>query len=384
MPIAARNYSFPALNEATFRGLPGMLADALPDKFGNLLIDQWLARQNRLPSSFNPVERLCYLGNRAMGALEFEPSSLPDHPVHALEIDALIELANTVLSSRSDLETTLTTEHQADALADILRVGTSAGGARAKVVIAWNPETGAIRSGQIPLDPSFQPWLIKFDGVSGNSDKELADPKGYGRIEYAYHLIAREAGIEMSDCHLLEENGRAHFMTRRFDRTPDAGKLHLQSLCALGHYDFNQAGGYSYEQAFDLARRLGLHAPALEELYRRAVFNILMRNQDDHTKNISFMMDRSGTWRLAPAYDLTYSYKPSGTWTSTHQMTLSGKRDQFTESDLLSAATAAAIKPRSAKSIISEVRHAQTTWPAHADAAGVPKNLISAIAKTFR
>ncbi len=384
MPLSSRNYSFPNLNEATFKGLPGMLADALPDKFGNLLIDQWLARQNRLPASFNPVERLCYLGRRAMGALEFEPSSLPDQPVHTLEIDALVDLANSILSSRLDLETTLTPDHQEDALADILRVGTSAGGARAKAVIAWNPETGVIRSGQVSLDPSFQPWLIKFDGVSGNSDKELADPKGYGRIEYAYHLVARVAGIEMTDCHLLEENGRAHFMTRRFDRTPDGGKLHLQSLCALGHYDFNQAGGYSYEQAFDLARRLGLEAPALEELYRRAVFNILMRNQDDHTKNISFLMDRSGTWQLAPAYDLTYSYNPSGAWTSTHQMTLAGKRDHFTEADLLAAAATAAIKARRAKAILSEVRHAQSTWPIHATTAGIPKKLISSITKTFR
>jgi serine/threonine-protein kinase HipA len=384
MPLAPRTYSFPHLNETTFKGLPGMLADALPDKFGNLLIDQWLARQNRLPASFNPIERLCYLGSRAMGALEFEPSSFPDQPPHPLEIDALVELANSALGSRSDLETTLTPDHQENALADILRVGTSAGGASAKAVIAWNPETGAIRSGQVPLDPSFQPWLIKFDGVSGNVDKELADPKGCGRIEYAYHLVARAAEIEMSDCHLLEENGRAHFMTRRFDRTPDGGKLHLQSLCALGHYDFNQAGGYSYEQAFDLARRLGLQAPTLEELYRRAVFNILMRNQDDHTKNISFMMDRSGTWQLAPAYDLTYSYNPAGAWTSTHQMTLAGKRDHFTESDLLAAAATAAIKTRRAKAILSEVRQAQNKWPVHANTAGVPENIITAISKTFR
>jgi len=384
MPLAPRTYSFPHLNEATFKGLPGMLADALPDKFGNLLIDQWLARQGRLPASFNPIERLCYLGSRAMGALEFEPGSLPDQPAHPLEIDALVELANSMLNSRNALETTLTPDHREDALADILRVGTSAGGARAKAVIAWNPETGAIRSGQVPSDPGFQPWLIKFDGVSGNADKELADPKGYGRIEYAYHLVARAAGIDMSECHLLEENGRAHFMTRRFDRTADGGKLHLQSLCALGHYDFNQAGGYSYEQAFDLARRLGLQAPALEELYRRAVFNILMRNQDDHTKNISFMMDRSGTWQLAPAYDLTYSYNPSGAWTSMHQMSLAGKRDQFTESDLLAAAATGSIKTRRAKAILSEVRQAQATWPVHASNAGVSKTLITAISKTFR
>lgn len=244
MPLGPGRFRFPALPRETFKGLPGLLADSLPDKFGNLLIDQWLARHGRTPASFHPVERLCYLGTRGMGGLEFEPAALSDAPSERLELDALIELANDVLSSRRDFHTSLSGDPEA--LATILRVGTSAGGARAKAVIAWHPETGEIRSGQLPQESGFEPWLLKFDGVSGNRDKELDDPAGYGRIEYAYHRMARQAGITMSDCRLLEENGRAHFMTRRFDRLPDGGKIHVQSLCALGHYDFNQAGAYSH------------------------------------------------------------------------------------------------------------------------------------------
>jgi serine/threonine-protein kinase HipA len=299
-------------------------------------------------------------------------------------VHALVDLANTILKNRDELQTTLIPDHEEEALSDILRVGTSAGGARAKAVVAWNPQTNEIRSGQIPLLKGFEPWLIKFDGVNGNADKELADPLGYGRIEYAYHLMARQAGLTMSNCHLLEENGRAHFMTRRFDRPAEGGKLHMQTLCALGHYDFNSAGGYSYEQAFDLARRLGLHQPALTELYRRAAFNILTRNHDDHTKNISFTMDLSGTWHLAPAYDVTYSYNPTGDWTSSHQMTLNRKRDHFTKDDLLTAARAADVKPRQAKAILTQITETLLNWRTFADKAEVPLSFVTRIEKTFR
>ncbi|MFT6862411.1 MAG: serine/threonine-protein kinase HipA [Akkermansiaceae bacterium] len=384
MPLAEGLYQFPALPRDTFKGLPGLLADCLPDKFGNLLIDQWLTREGRTAASFNPVERLCYLGSRSMGALEFLPAHHTEKPDRELQIDALIHLANAVLADQTKLQTTLVSEHEDEALADILRVGTSAGGARAKAVVAWNSKTGEIRSGQVPLPPDFEPWLIKFDGVDGNADKELADPLGYGRIEYAYHLMARAAGITMSRCRLLEENGRAHFMTRRFNRTPEGDKLHQQTLCALGHYDFNTAGGYSYEQAFQLARGLGLPQPDLTELYRRAVFNILSRNQDDHTKNISFLMDRRGTWHLAPAYDITYSYNPDGAWTSRHQMTLNGKRDHFSTADLLTAATSADLKPRQAKTIITTLHQTLKKWPTFAQEAKVPKKVVPTIARNFR
>jgi serine/threonine-protein kinase HipA len=372
MPLGAGRFSFPNLPRETFKGLPGLLADSLPDKFGNLLIDQWLAQQGRRPESFDPVERLCYLGTRAMGALEFRPTLIPEFSPETLHLEALVQLANDALASRESLHANFS--QPPEALATILRVGTSAGGARAKAVIAWNPKTGEIRSGQVQSAQGFEPWLIKFDGVSANRDKELNDPLGYGRIEYAYHLMARAAGITMSDCHLLEENGRAHFMTRRFDRGPAGEKFHMQSLCAMGHFDFNQAGAYSYEQAFQIARRLNLPQPDLTELYRRALFNILARNQDDHTKNIAFIMDRRGGWRLAPAYDLIYSYNPTGAWTHRHQMTLAGKRENFTPQDLLAAASSANLKPSRAKSIFQEVHTATTLWLTYAGSAAVSKD----------
>ena len=382
MPLAPVRYSFPNLSRESFKGLPGLLADSLPDKFGNLLINQWLAGQGRTPASFDPVERLCYLGSRAMGALEFHPTLLPDRPSEKLHIDALVHLANDALASRGSLHTSLA--ERPEALATILRIGTSAGGARAKAVIAWNPQTNEIRSGQVPLLPGFEAWMLKFDGVSANRDKELTDPLGYGRIEYAYHLMARAAGITMSDCRLLEENDRAHFMTRRFDRTPHGGKLHLQSLCGMAHFDFNQAGAYSYEQAFQISRRLRLSQPDLAELFRRAVFNIISRNQDDHTKNIAFLMGRDGVWKLSPAYDMIYAYNPNGDWTSRHQMTLSGKRDHFTTSDLLDAARHADLRPPQAKSIISEVHAAVADWKGFAAQTGVPDSWSDEIHRHLR
>ena len=382
LPLGPGRFSFPNLPRETFKGLPGLVADSLPDKFGNLLIDQWLARQGRRPESFDPVERLCYLGTRAMGALEFHPILLPDSPPETLHLDALVQLANDALASRESLHANLS--QSPDALATILRVGTSAGGARAKAVIAWNPATGEIRSGQVQSSPGFEAWLLKFDGVSANRDKELNDSPGYGRIEYAYHLMARAAGITMSDCRLLEENGRAHFMTRRFDRGPDGGKFHMQSLCAIGHFDFNQAGAYSYEQAFQASRRLDLPQPDLTELYRRALFNILSRNQDDHTKNITFLMDRRGGWRLAPAYDLIYAYNPTGAWTHRHQMTLAGKRENFTTRDLLDAAGAADLKPARAKTVLKQVHAAVDSWPSHAETAGVSADWTGQILKNLR
>ncbi|MEO8614948.1 MAG: type II toxin-antitoxin system HipA family toxin [Luteolibacter sp.] len=382
LPLGAGRFSFPNLPRETFKGLPGLLADSLPDKFGNLLIDQWLAQQGRRPESFDPVERLCYLGSRAMGALEFEPTLLADSAPEKLDLDALVQLANDALASRESLHANFS--QSPEALATILRVGTSAGGARAKAVIAWNPQTNEIRSGQLRPDPGFESWLLKFDGVSANRDKELADPLGYGRIEYAYHLMARVAGITMSDCRLLEENGRAHFMTRRFDRNAEGGKFHVQSLCAIAHFDFNHAGGYSYEQAFQVARRLGLPQPDLTELYRRALFNILSRNQDDHTKNIGFMMDRRGGWHLAPAFDIIYAYNPDGAWTSRHQMSFAGKREKFTTADLLRSAEVANVKPAKAKAVLKQVNEAVSAWQCHAEAAGVPVAQAAEIQRNLR
>jgi len=373
MPLGDAVYRFPALPLNTFHGLPGLLADSLPDKFGNALIDAWLATQGRTPASFNAVERLCYTGTRGMGALEFVPVLGPRaRTAQKIEIDALVALASEILHQRADLQATFADAERRHALRDILRVGTSAGGARAKAVIAWNARTNEVRSGQVDAGPDFGYWLLKFDGVTGNRDKELEDPKGYGIIEYAYHLMARAAGVTMTECRLLEEGGRHHFMTRRFDRLEGGEKLHMQSLCALAHFDFNQAGAYAYEQALLAIRQLGLPIEAVEEQFRRMVFNIVARNQDDHVKNIAFLMDKTGRWSLAPAFDVIYSYNPAGAWTDRHQMTLNGKRDGFTLADFAACARTALMKRGRAETILAEVRAAVARWPEFAAQAGVP------------
>jgi serine/threonine-protein kinase HipA len=385
MPLSGRVYAFPALNPDSFHGLPGLLADALPDKFGNALINTWLVRQGRRPESFNAIERLCYTGSRGMGALEFLPSTGPAAKAsEAVAVDQLVALASEILSQREGMRLSFDENHRETALRDILRVGTSAGGARAKAVIAWNPRTNEVRSGQVEIEAGFEAWLLKFDGVTGNKDKELLDPEGYGVIEYAYHLMARDAGITMSECRLFEENGRRHFMTRRFDR-PDAGsKLHLQSLCAMAHYDFNLAGAYGYEQAFQVMRRLDLPMADLEEQFRRMLFNLVARNQDDHTKNIAFLMDKTGRWRLSPAFDVTYSYNPDGAWTSRHQMSVNGKRDQFILEDLIACARNAGLKRGRAATLLDEVIAAVKRWNDHATRAGVPETDAAKIASVFR
>ena len=385
MPLSGQVHQFPELPRNTFHGLPGLLADSLPDKFGNALIDAWLATQGRSPESFSAVERLCYTGTRGMGALEFAPVLGPKHrKASKLEVDALVRLAGEVLTHRGQLQGHLHAAGKAKALRDILTVGTSAGGARAKAVIAWNPQTHEVRSGQIAAGDGFEYWLLKFDGVDGNRDKERDDPKGYGAVEFAYHRMAEAAGITMSECRLLEENGRRHFMTRRFDRLADGQKLHLQSLCALAHFDFNQAGAYGYEQALLAIRRLQLPMAAVEEQFRRMVFNVVARNQDDHVKNIAFLMNPLGEWSLAPAFDVTYSFNPAGAWTGTHQMTLNGKRDGFTREDFVLCARSALMKRGRATTILEEVQTAVNRWPEFAAAAGVPDEWRDKIQRTHR
>ncbi len=384
MPLANEIYSFPALPRQTFHGLPGLLADSLPDRFGNALIDAWLARQGRDPGDFNAVERLCYVGRRGMGALEFLPATGPTHRSARVDVAALVELASDILTRRTALEGSLAPARREQALQDILRVGTSAGGARAKAVIAWNPETDEVRSGQITDDDGFSHWLLKFDGVAGNRDRELEDPQGYGLIEYAYHAMARAAGIQMTECRILHENGRHHFLTRRFDRTDTGRKIHMQSLGALAHYDFNQPGAYSYEQVLRVIDRLGLGKDAAEEQFRRMAFNIVARNQDDHVKNIAFLMDRSGRWRLSPAFDVTYSYNPEGRWTDAHQMTLNGKRDGFEIDDFVACARNASLKRGRASAILRDVQEAVSRWRKFAEAAGVPAHSAQRIGAAHR
>ncbi len=372
MPLASRIYTFPSLPRISFHGLPGLLADSLPDKFGTALINAWLATQGRSPETFNAIERLCYIGTRGMGALEFAPVTGPRHRrTSTIRVDALVELAADILERRSALHDSFTAARRNGALQDLLRVGTSAGGARAKAIIAWNPETNEVRSGQVTAPAGFGYWLLKFDGVSGNRDKELEDPQGYTVIEYAYGLMARDAGLQMTECRILEEGGRRHFMTRRFDRTEDGGKLHMQSLAALADLDFNAAGAHSYEQAFGVIRRLQLPMQATEQLFRRMVFNVVARNQDDHVKNIAFLMNPQGEWSLAPAFDVTYAYNPVGHWTGSHQMTINGKRDGFTLEDFRTCATTAGLKRGRAEALLDEVRTVVQRWPRYAEQAGV-------------
>jgi len=374
-------HSFPALNRETFKGLPGMLSDTLPDKFGQAVVNAWLARQGRSPDDFSIIERLCYTGSRAMGALEFKPAMIEhlDQPVN-VEIDEIITLIHNVITHRNSLKTTITNDEQKnqEALLDILRIGTSAGGARAKAVIAYNEKTGEVLSGQADAPPGFEHWLVKFDGVS---DIEFGKTSDFGRIEYAYYKMALSAGINMTDCRLLEENGRAHFMIRRFDRV--AGKkLHMQSLCAIQHYDFNLAGAYGYEQALMTMRKLKLPKKEQLQLYRRMVFNVIARNQDDHTKNIAFLMNSEGEWSLSPAFDMTHSYKPGEGWTQTHQMTINGKRDHFTRQDLIQVAENNDLKK--SEKVIEDVTSTVEQWPEFANEAGVSPQKIEDITKDHR
>ena len=382
MPVkgsAGRVFSFVELRDTqTFRGLPGLLADVLPDKYGKTLINAWLARNGRPADSLNPVELLCFIGNRGMGALEFEPVE-PKSADRAtkIELSSLIDVAREILSGRQNFHTDLLPDEE-KALVDILKIGSSAGGARAKAVIAYNPVTKEVRSGQTNAPKGFSHWLLKFDGVT---DEQTGASYGYGRVEMAYHLMAKNAGIEMTECQLLEENGRAHFMTRRFDRGGAPGKLHIQSFCAMAHYDFNNITDYSYEQLFQTMRSLLLPYSDAEQLYRRMVFNVASRNCDDHTKNFAFIMDQTSKWRLAPAFDVCHSYRPGSAWVSQHSLSINGKRKDITRQDLLSVARKMNIKKP--EKIIDQVAEAVSNWSVYAEKVAVPEELKDAIEKTL-
>ena len=372
MPLSSQRYAFDVLDRNTFQGLPGMLSDSLPDRYGNKLIDIWLDRERIPKQNFTPLDRLCYVGKRGMGALEYEPllGNVPDG--NEIDVNKLALLAEEISQNRSEMHTKLTET----GIEDLIRVGTSAGGMRAKAVIAFNPSTNEVRSGQIDNSPEYSDWLLKFD-----TENQDADKKGYCRIEYAYHLMTKDCGIDMTECRLLELGERAHFMTRRFDRV-GREKIHVQTLCALAHYDYRQPGAYSYNDVFALMRKLEMPYGDHEQLFKRMVFNVIMRNCDDHTKNLSFMLSKNGEWRLSPAYDITYAYHPSNVWIGKHQLSVSGKTEMITMNDLLNLAKR--INLKNAESIIEATLNVASDWKSYAEIAGVRAQIVDAIEASLK
>ena len=382
MPLSAATYSFPSLPEQTFKGLPGMVADSLPDKFGNIVIKRYLESLSRAEDSLTVLERLCYTGKRGMGALEYEPAVDIGHTSEFIDIDALTKLASEILSEKEHLHF----KDDGIMIAQLMQSGSSVGGARAKTLIAWNPDTGDIRSGQTSAWPGYEYWLLKFDGVKNNKDKDTEPDSGeYTKIEYAYYLMARAAGINMSECRLYKENGRSHFMTKRFDRVGEKGeKLHMQSLCAIAHMDFNTPRVYSYEDAFRVMRELKLPRKDFLQLFRRMVFNEYAKNFDDHTKNIAFLMNKKGVWSLSPAFDMTFSYRKDSIWVSAHQMLINGKSEGITKGDIMSVAENAGIKKSDAMICEEQVSNAVSKWHCFAEDSGLSKRKAEMIQKHLK
>ena len=386
MPIknGNRTYSFPELRPTrgedpnTFKGLPGLLSDALPDKYGNELINVWLAQRGRPANSMNPVEQLCFIGSRGMGALEFEKPLFPSEKrAVTFEIKSLVDVAQEILSQREGFSTNLK-EDDRQAISDIIKIGTSAGGARAKAVIAYNAKTSEVKSGQAKAPKGFEHWLIKLDGVK---DSLLGDSNGFGRVEYAYHLMAKNCGIDMMECQLFKENGRAHFMTKRFDREGHDTKHHIQTFCGIQHFDYTKLYSYSYEQLFQTMRTLKLTYPEAEQMFRRMVFNVMATNYDDHTKNFSFRLKKDGKWELSPAYDVCYSYDPKNPWVNQHTLSINGKYLDITKSDLMTIATANNIKK--GEKIIDEIKAVVCNWHQYAEDVEVEQKLRDTITKTL-
>lgn len=386
MPIEVSQsiFSFPELRKAkgsnydTFKGLPGLLADILPDKYGNQLLNVWLAQQGRAQDSMNPVEMLCFIGKRGMGALEFEPAVFQENKrSFNIEIDGLVETTQHLLNQKEGFKTNLS-KNEEQAILEILKIGTSAGGARPKAVIAWNEKTGEVKSGQTNSPKGFEHWLLKLDGVS---EIQLGSSHGYGRVEMAYHMMALDCGIKMMPSRLLEENGRAHFMTRRFDRENGDTKHHVQTFCAMKHFDFNEVNSFSYEQLFQCMRELKLTYADAEQMFRRMVFNVISRNCDDHTKNFAFLLKQGGRWELSPAYDLCHAYRPGSKWVSQHALSINGKRKDINKSDLESIG--ASIRCKKTIEIIGEINETVNQWKKYADAVGVNPKLRNEIDKTI-
>ncbi|MCR5517982.1 MAG: type II toxin-antitoxin system HipA family toxin [Lachnospiraceae bacterium] len=363
MPLSDRIYVFPELAHIeAFHGIPGLFADSLPDRFGNAIIDKWLADHGRSPESFTAIERLCYTGKRGMGALEYVPSTTPDFTNNKIDVTEMTNLASEILSNR---ENTTLTEKETN-LMQLLEIGSSAGGARAKAIIAWTEETDEVKSGQVDAGKGFDYWLIKFDGVSNNGDHNLIDKKQYSLIEYAYYLMASDLGIDMNECRIYKKDGLHHFMTKRFDRV-NGDKVHMQTLGALGHFDYNTPNVCSYELYADYAKRLGIGKTGIEQIFRRMVFSVLGGNCDDHVKNFSFLMNRKGKWSLSPAYDLTFAYNPDNKWISRHQMSINNKTCNITESDLTTCGKSIGLTLDFCQKTIADTKSVISNWLNYAE-----------------
>lgn len=380
MPLSGRIYSFPELVRLeAFHGLPGLFADSLPDKFGNAVIEQWLISHGRSISSFSAIERLCYTGKRGMGALEYVPATETAASDEDIDVTDMVELATEVLA---DKEQSVLDQNKA-AVAQLIEIGSSAGGARAKAVISWNPRTGIIKSGQVKAGEGFEQWIIKFDGVSKNGDHGLVDKKQYSLIEYAYYLMALDSGIDMMECRILSKDGLNHFMTKRFDRI-NGKKIHVQTLAAIKHIDYNQIGAYSYEAYAECARKLGIGKEGIKQLFRRMVFNVLSANCDDHVKNFAFQMDRQGKWSLTPAYDLTFAYNPNNKWISEHQMLINNKSSRITDNDMIQSGIQMGLTREYCVSVVEEIRQVVNNWYEYAMKAGISESRSEEISHGIR
>lgn len=389
MPLSGQIYSFPELDFTTFKGLPGLIADSLPDDFGNAVLNAWVAEQGRSPNDITPLQRLQYIGKRGMGALEYAPATQLQslNASHQVEIESLVLVAQEILDARGHFDVELKQNGQQDreAMIALLSVGTSAGGARPKAVLAFNEHFTQARSGQANAPAGFDHYLMKFDGVSEHNQNQqtFGDPLGYGAMEYVYHLMALKCGIDMMPCRLLQEGERKHFISKRFDRVKNQ-KVHVQTLNGLAHVDYKKPGSFSYAELFSVARQLKLSANEAEQIFKRMTFNIVARNHDDHSKNFAFILENE-KWSLAPAYDLAYSYKPGSYWVNSHWMSLNGKRNNFTRSDFYSLEKLSPIfSKRKIDDIIDDTIEHVTSWSALAKEWGVPKTLMNEVHDNLR
>lgn len=390
MPLSKKIYTFPQLDSETFKGLPGLIADSLPDDFGNAVMNAWIASQGKSANEITPLQRLQYTGQRGMGALTYAPAfrrknlntSVP------IQIESLVSIAQNILNKREEFNLNIGNNGQqnTEAMLSLMSVGMSAGGARPKAVLAFNKDFTQVRSGQIDAPNGFSHYLMKFDGVSEHNKNQetFGDPLGYGAMEYVYHLMAKACGIKMMPCHLLDEGQRRHFLTERFDRSGN-DKIHVQTLNALEHVSYKKIGSYSYAELLGTARKLNLSSDDALQLFKRMVFNVVARNHDDHAKNFGFMLDNDNNWQLAPAYDLAYSYKPDSHWVSKHWMTLNGKQDNFIRADFYSFEKLSPLfSKRKIDAILDDTIEAVSQWHKIAAQQDVPKSLINEIEQNLR